>query len=392
MSISINYEHIRLLKRSARSLVWNVLNQFRYSHPGPKKVGNVNIADAQHTTILWRGVQPQAQYFSDQFKERFSVPENISFTQPFVAKIGRGHVFGKRGDVITPDGMILTDVCPEIPRRKDHHFLISRGKMPKPGFIDGRVMVLSCGPHYNYFHFTFDVISRLSMFRQAGQTADYYYIVQEKPFQRDLAKIFDIPASKIIPLKKDTHLVAKELIVSSLPGNHHQNTLVNLKDIDTYQFIRKLVCDKINKDKLKHADLIYIQRKGRRTVENEEGLLEKLQEFGNWKVVQLEEYRVLEQAEIFYHAKVIIGLHGAGLTNIVYCKSNTTLIEIFNPAYVEPLYCHMANLLELKYFPLIAEREHSYLRKEKDVKGSVRIDLEKLRECLESVFESRMLF
>jgi len=38
---------------------------------------------------------------------------------------------------------------------------------------------------------------------------------------------------------------------------------------------------------------------------------------------------VLEQIELFSNADVVIGTHGAGLANILFCKPNTKVIEIF---------------------------------------------------------------
>ena len=36
-----------------------------------------------------------------------------------------------------------------------------------------------------------------------------------------------------------------------------------------------------------------------------------------------------EQIEAFRNARIVLSPHGAGLTNILFCRPNTTLIEIF---------------------------------------------------------------
>ena len=49
-----------------------------------------------------------------------------------------------------------------------------------------------------------------------------------------------------------------------------------------------------------------------------------------FKVLYLEEYSIREQAYLFYNAKVIAGLHGAGFTNLIFCKEGTKVIELQN--------------------------------------------------------------
>jgi capsular polysaccharide biosynthesis protein len=100
----------------------------------------------------------------------------------------------------------------------------------------------------------------------------------------------------------------------------------------------------------------------------------------------------LEQATIFHHARMIVALHGAGLTNIIYCQPNVKIIEILNPNLFEPLYFFIAHLLGLQYHSVMANENHTLIKREKDIKGTVSIDPEKLEACLISLQVSNPVF
>lgn len=49
----------------------------------------------------------------------------------------------------------------------------------------------------------------------------------------------------------------------------------------------------------------------------------------NWKVVYLEELSLLKQIETFKNAATIMGIHGAGLSGMIFSSTETQVIEIF---------------------------------------------------------------
>ena len=49
---------------------------------------------------------------------------------------------------------------------------------------------------------------------------------------------------------------------------------------------------------------------------------------GNFRVVELEREPLPQQARLFASARVVIGAHGAGLSNAVFCAPGTLVVEI----------------------------------------------------------------
>lgn len=68
----------------------------------------------------------------------------------------------------------------------------------------------------------------------------------------------------------------------------------------------------------------------------------------NFKSVFLEFCSFEEQIKIFNNAKMIICAHGAGMSNMFFCKEQTTIIEVTCNMNWEFFYI-MSNILKLKH-------------------------------------------
>lgn len=69
--------------------------------------------------------------------------------------------------------------------------------------------------------------------------------------------------------------------------------------------------------------------KERREINNIDNLEKYLKNnCASFESLYLEELDFESQVKYFYHAKVIIGAHGAGLTNMLFCKPETIILEV----------------------------------------------------------------
>ena len=77
------------------------------------------------------------------------------------------------------------------------------------------------------------------------------------------------------------------------------------------------------------AKRLWVSRKnsGKRRISNEEVLLPLLNEHG-FESVYSEDLSFVDQMELFSQASVIVGMHGAGLTNMLVAKPGATILEI----------------------------------------------------------------
>jgi capsular polysaccharide biosynthesis protein len=181
--------------------------------------------------------------------------------------------------------------------------------------------------------------------------------------------------SRIIPSNNhwNFHFQAKEVIVTSL------TTPNDCPSLDSCLYLRRLYEQEIKSAQTNKY--LYIQRLDSRKIVNEDELLNYLATL-NCRIINPERLTVSEQASIFAGADVIIGPHGAGFTNIVFCKPSTMVIDLFSPEWINPCYWVISEHLNLKYGYLIGER---LKQKETYKRANILIDINKLKVLLKKM-------
>ena len=95
---------------------------------------------------------------------------------------------------------------------------------------------------------------------------------------------------------------------------------------------------------------LYISRSGspKRRVENEEELEARLAAIG-FQIVHNERLPLSEQIRLFSAADAIVGLHGAGLSNLIWARPACRILELFPCHTYNPCYAHLAATLGFPY-------------------------------------------
>lgn len=95
---------------------------------------------------------------------------------------------------------------------------------------------------------------------------------------------------------------------------------------------------------------VYIDRRAasNRILHNEDELIDILEQRG-FAIIQLEYLTFDEQVNLFSHAEYIIGAHGAGLGNIVFCQPGTKIIELMPHTLLRWCYRQIAMVADLPY-------------------------------------------
>ncbi|MCP1386396.1 glycosyltransferase family 61 protein [Runella salmonicolor] len=129
-------------------------------------------------------------------------------------------------------------------------------------------------------------------------------------------------------------------------GNNGHWFYPNAADI---QALRKYILPKfVDTSEIHKEDRIYISRSGRRRIKNENELITLLKKY-YFQIIEDQPRTVIEQIALYRNAKFIIGPHGASFSNIIWCRSDTHLFELFSKTYTPDYFRYLAELLGLKY-------------------------------------------
>lgn len=100
----------------------------------------------------------------------------------------------------------------------------------------------------------------------------------------------------------------------------------------------------------------YISRKNSsRALINEDSLEEAVRALGG-EVYYLENMSIKQQISVFESSSLIVGGHGAGLTNIAFCSPATKVLEIFSQNFIHPDFYLRCSQNGMPYFAHIADR------------------------------------
>lgn len=284
----------------------------------------------------------------------------IEYPEDYIFFIENARVCGTEGLVITPENKVID----KVNIIHDHigpisgHEIFSRFKLPEVMEVDGSVAVLtSLWPDF-YYHWMTDILPKFHMLDLASIKPDYYVLNSgDKKFQEFTLEKLGVPKEKIIKTHKNLHLKPEKLILPKIPGftGHDPEWAVD--------FLREKFFD--SSISFDSPERIYISRNrafSRRFVNNDE--VENLIKKHGFEEVFIENYNVCEQAHIFNRAKAVFAPHGGGLTNVIFSKEGTKVIEVCSPKMPIPCYWALSNMRGLEYYHITADFPKKKIKKD----------------------------
>ena len=204
----------------------------------------------------------------------------------------------------------------------------------------------------SYFHFYNDVLNKIVLLDDFKIDKNIPFVISEKlyqkPFFKDVINRCTLKNRNWI-IQDDYYIEAKEIIYcKTFPHNkNHYYKLLDLLNIP--------------KPDLNSKKRIFLTRdplKGR-NIENIDKIIEISRDF-NFEIVDTENMSIDEQINLFSNCRSVIGLHGAGLINIIFRRgAPLSLLEIFPPEHIPPHYYWLTLIFNYNYDGIIGSYTNS---------------------------------
>ncbi|MBB6112884.1 Protein of unknown function [Mucilaginibacter lappiensis] len=221
---------------------------------------------------------------------------------------------------------------------------------------DEQTYLLIHHPWYNYYHWLMESIFRAWMVRKKKDKMilllpDYY---QNSDFIMGTLEPFRFENIYYIPAYHS--LMVRNLCLPQIKAK-----------VDSYDYkmmaeVRQFYLDYVNRVKKLNIDKgerIYISRKKaqRKKVMNEDEI-EPILLKHNFTLLNNEDYSFLEQIAIYANAKYLVSIHGSGLTNMLFMKTGSKLLEFHKEQTNEKdwhskAFWYMAEALGFDYYQQI---------------------------------------
>jgi hypothetical protein len=249
------------------------------------------------------------------------------------------------GFVELPDGQICYEGNWWLPYLQNHpaykrRFALKRRK------LTGNIYSLLCLWAPEFYHWFHDVLPRLET-ALPHLPADTRFLINSNPkaWQLDSLTAFGIGPNRLEIQPRGMHTRVERLWFATPVGHSSLGSGLVMRRVAD-----RLRCYFIRYDpKHKSQHRVHISRRkaaDRRIVN--EGEVRPLLEERGFETVLCEELSLSEQVGLFAKTTAIIGSHGAGLTNLVYCMPDSFVGEIHTDG-VPPAYLVMSRQLGMRF-------------------------------------------
>lgn len=223
--------------------------------------------------------------------------------------------------------------------------------------INGTVAYLSNTWPKNYGHWLIYTLPLIRIYWKfiGKENIDYYYVGDGaiEAFQIETLAKVGINKEQILnyPCKADRALTV-------VKNRENQNGGIKYTEFFSFRFVSSLFLRSCNKlENIYPGKRIYVKRgdvKYRKVI-NEDEILNYLKSLG-FVVVVMEGRTVQEQADIFYSSDVIVAPHGSALTNLLFVRPNTKVIELLPDNYPDPFVFNIASYAKTDFYYVKGEK------------------------------------
>jgi capsular polysaccharide biosynthesis protein len=123
---------------------------------------------------------------------------------------------------------------------------------------------------------------------------------------------------------------------------------------------------------------------GARRLANFGAVAPVLEHFG-FRVVAMEALTLDDQIRTMQRARYVIGEHGAGVANIMFCHPGARVLELFNPSCPQPAHWVLASLFDLGYGYVVGRHVPTSYRPDPDWNADYAIEPAEMTDAIRAL-------
>lgn len=307
---------------------------------------------------------------------------SMLFQKTWVREMEKCIVYGPTVGVVSSDRLLIPGVSIEWSCPPELHWTFRKLILPTPTPLAGRALILGSTGGDSYFHWMTDVLPRVRLVKEAGYAMNSFdhFIINKlvAGYHKETLNYLKIPSKKIRELgTKPSGYLCEEAVVPSLPS------FPGVVPPETIQYLRCIVPEKPQQEIQK----LYIERgKSKRRRIPEEGRIIDWLITQGFEIIDPGNMSVIDQATAFAHAEMIVAPHGGALTNLLFCRPGTKVIELLSSKYPNPCYRDLCGVARLPYIGIIGDSQKSVTTTDlSDSSGPIETTLEDIKKALEQM-------
>lgn len=304
----------------------------------------------------------------------------------FVLELASGLLVGNYSAHVTAGGVLDHETSPYFGTTGwREHPVYLRPWLPQAQHVPGTVASLATrATGVNYYHALMDLLPRWGILREAlpDVRPDALVVNTGTSYCRALLAMVGVQEGpyRLVESTKHLCLRADRLLAPSVTNAH------TLAPRWTTEWLRRTLPPRGAASDLPRR--LYVGRgrkRNSRRVVNEDAVLEALRP---WGFTELDPgaLTVQEQIDAFAAAEVVVGVHGAALTNLNFAPPGVRVLELFAPHYLNPSFWSIVdNVPDSRYRYLVGEPSWLHAGPMDQVYGDVTVDVRRLGSVLEEL-------
>ena len=315
--------------------------------------------------------------------------ENLSKYNYYLYKLSNGRVFTncvENVSIISGNHLVKKASFQQINGllKTNKNVTLNTGTPKLIKSISGSLLILTQGAsgHNNYAHWMLDVLPKIKLLLSKMLISEIknIYVTKLNKFQNQSFSYLGLKSFKIIDPNIFRHVKADQIISVSHPYYFKKTWFYAQSNLPSWiiKFLRNDISKKV-KSKKKSYKRIFIDRSD--SLQNHSKLINnteviKYLKSKRYKCLRLTELNLKDQISIFKNCNIIIAPHGAGLSNIAFCKKKTKVIEIIPHDNKNFLFKRISKINKLKYKSIYLDKIYN------NKNGDMHLNLDDLKKYL----------